>query len=110
MDASTAAHDAGRMAFEVHPLTADRFVYIAGTPYLRFDDFAHVVNPNRRATHCWCLSPRLSAPQRHAPGDPREDTMRALAAGEPAPGVVGTRTASPSRGAASARAARSRGS
>ena len=70
MDASTAAHDAGRMAFEVHPLTADRF-----------DDFAHVVNPNRRATHCWCLSPRLSAPQRHAPGDPREDTMRALAAG-----------------------------
>ena len=99
MDASTAAHDAGCMAFEVHPLTADRF-----------DDFAHVVNPNRRATHCWCLSPRLSAPQRHAPGDPREDTMRALAAGEPAPGVVGTRTASPSRGAASARAARSRGS
>ena len=99
MDASTAAHDAGRMAFEVHPLTADRF-----------DDFAHVVNPNRRATHCWCLSPRLSAPQRHAPGAPREDTMRALAAGEPAPGVVGTRTASPSRGAASARAARSRGS
>ena len=99
MDASTAAHDAGRMASEVHPLTADRF-----------DDFAHVVNPNRRATHCWCLSPRLSAPQRHAPGDPREDTMRALAAGEPAPGVVGTRTASPSRGAASARAARSRGS
>ena len=29
MDASTAAHDAGRMAFEVHPLTADRFLFRA---------------------------------------------------------------------------------
>ena len=25
----------------------------------RFDDFADVINPNRRATHCWCLSHRL---------------------------------------------------
>ena len=25
----------------------------------RFDDFADVINPNRRDTHCWCLSHRL---------------------------------------------------
>ena len=31
-----------------HPVTATRF-----------DDFADVINPNRRDTHCWCLSHRL---------------------------------------------------
>ena len=38
------------MTFQSHPLTPDRFA-----------DFADVVNPNRRATHCWCLSHRLQA-------------------------------------------------
>ena len=32
-----------------HPVTSDRF-----------EDFADVINPNRRATHCWCLSHRLA--------------------------------------------------
>lgn len=64
------------MAFEVHPLTLERF-----------DDFADVVNPNRRSTHCWCLSHRLSAPQMRELGETREDAMRALAARDVAPGV-----------------------
>ena len=34
--------------WETHPLTQ-----------ARFEDFADVINPNRRATHCWCLSHRL---------------------------------------------------
>lgn len=66
------------MALEVHPLTPDRF-----------DDFADVVNPNRRSTHCWCLSHRLSAPQMRELGETREDAMRALAARPIAPGLVG---------------------
>ncbi len=67
------------MAFETHPLTSDRF-----------DDFADVVNPNRRATHCWCLSHRLQAKQIEELGDgSREKAMRTLCSREPAPGVVG---------------------
>ena len=38
------------MSWESHPLTPERF-----------EDFADVINPNRRATHCWCLSHRLRA-------------------------------------------------
>ena len=26
----------------------------------RFEDFADVINENRRPTHCWCLSHRLT--------------------------------------------------
>lgn len=66
------------MAFEVQPLTVERF-----------DDFAEIVNPNRRATHCWCLSHRLAAADMRELGDSREDVMRALAAREVAPGIVG---------------------
>lgn len=29
-------------SWETHPVTPDRF-----------EDFADVINPNRRATHCW---------------------------------------------------------
>lgn len=55
--------------WEPHPLTP-----------ARFEDFADVVNPNRRATHCWCLSHRISAKDIEALGDgSREDAMRALA-------------------------------
>lgn len=65
------------MALTTHPVTPDRF-----------DDFADVVNPNRRSTHCWCLSHRLSAPEiaEHAT---REDAARALGHREHPPGVVG---------------------
>ncbi|WP_110205291.1 GNAT family N-acetyltransferase [Nocardioides daejeonensis] len=63
------------MSFEVHPLTPDRF-----------EDFADILNPNRRSTHCWCLSHRLAAGDI---GGSREETMRRLAEGEHAPGVVG---------------------
>lgn len=66
------------MTFEVRPLTLERF-----------DDFADVINPNRRDTHCWCLSHRLSAPRMRELGETREDAMRALAAGPVAPGLVG---------------------
>lgn len=67
------------MAFEVHPLTPDRF-----------DDFADVVNPNRRASHCWCLSHRLPLRDIEAlGGGSRERAMRGLTEREHAPGVVG---------------------
>lgn len=64
--------------FEVRPLTTGNF-----------DDFAEVVNPNRRSTHCWCLSHRLAAADMRELGETREDVMRALAARDVAPGVVG---------------------
>ncbi len=38
------------MTWHTHPVTPDRF-----------EDFADVVDPNRRATHCWCVSHRLRA-------------------------------------------------
>lgn len=66
------------MAFETHPLTP-----------ARFDDFADVVNPNRRANHCWCLSHRVGAAEIASLGDTREDAMRALCARRVRPGVVG---------------------
>lgn len=59
------------VAWATHPLTAERF-----------DDFADVVNPNRRATHCWCLSHRLRVREIDALGDgSREAAARALASG-----------------------------
>lgn len=66
------------MEFEVHPLTS-----------ARFEEFADVVNPNRRSTHCWCLSHRLAAAQMRELGETREDAMRALASRDQAPGVIG---------------------
>ena len=67
------------MAFEVHPLTPDRF-----------DDFADVVNPNRRSTHCWCLSHRLPVKEIEAlGGGDRERAMRCLTERTNPPGVVG---------------------
>lgn len=66
------------MTWETRPLTPDRF-----------DDFADVVNPNRRATHCWCLSHRLRAKdiEELGHGD-REQAMRRLSEREHPPGVV----------------------
>lgn len=67
------------MAFDVRPLTPDRF-----------EDFADVVNPNRRSTHCWCLSHRLPAREIDELGDgSREQAMRCLVERDVAPGVIG---------------------
>lgn len=67
------------MGFATHPLTPRRF-----------DDLATVINPNRRATHCWCLSHRVSPSTIEELGDgDREQTMRALSARRTRPGVIG---------------------
>ena len=64
--------------WETHPVTPDRF-----------EDFADVINPNRRATHCWCLSHRLQARDIEELGHgSREQAMRALCEREHPPGVV----------------------
>lgn len=66
------------MTWQTHPVTTDRF-----------EDFADVVNPNRRATHCWCLSHRLPQKQiAELGGDSREQAMRRLCAADPPPGVL----------------------
>jgi GNAT superfamily N-acetyltransferase len=68
----------GGMTWETFPLTPDRF-----------EDFADVINPNRRTTHCWCLSHRLRARdiEELGKGD-REQAMRRLCERENPPGVV----------------------
>ncbi len=64
--------------WETHPVTPDRF-----------EDFADVINPNRRATHCWCLSHRLRQREVEAlGGGDREQAMRRLCEREHPPGVV----------------------
>ncbi len=67
--------------WETHPVTPDRF-----------EDFADVINKNRRQTHCWCLSHRLTAAEIAElggdGGDQREQAMRALCVREHLPGVV----------------------
>lgn len=66
------------MTWETHPVTPDRF-----------EDFADVINPNRRASHCWCLSHRLPAGEIEALGEgSRERAARALCHRERPPGVV----------------------
>lgn len=66
------------MAFATHPLTP-----------ARFEDFADVINPRRRATHCWCLSHRVGAKEiEELGGGDREEAMRALARRRSRPGVV----------------------
>ena len=66
------------MAWDVHPVTPDRF-----------DEFADIVNPNRRADACWCLSHRLGAREiEELGGGSRELAMRRLCAREDPPGVV----------------------
>lgn len=55
----------------------------------RFDDFADVINPRRRTTHCWCLSPRLGTREiDELGGGDRESAMRALCVRDLPPGVV----------------------
>jgi GNAT superfamily N-acetyltransferase len=65
-------------SWETHPVTPDRF-----------EDFADVINPNRRATHCWCLSHRVNAGEIESlGGGSREAAMRALCERKNPPGVV----------------------
>ncbi len=55
----------------------------------RFADFADVINPNRRATHCWCVTHRLGAAELADLGDgDRERAMRALTRRPIPPGVI----------------------
>ena len=66
------------MTWQTHPVTANRF-----------EDFADVINPNRRASHCWCLSHRLRARDiEELGGGDRERAMRRLCEREDPPGVV----------------------
>jgi GNAT superfamily N-acetyltransferase len=69
------------MAWETHPVTPDRF-----------EDFADVINKNRRENHCWCLSHRLQAKEIAELGgsgpNQRETAMRRLCEREHPPGVV----------------------
>jgi GNAT superfamily N-acetyltransferase len=67
------------MAFDTRPVTPDRVA-----------DFAAVANPNRRPSHCWCLSHRLSAREiTELGGGSREAAFRALCHRENPPGVIG---------------------
>jgi GNAT superfamily N-acetyltransferase len=67
------------MAFDTRPVTPDRV-----------DDFVRVANPNRRASHCWCLSHRLGAREVSDLGDgSREVAFRALCGRANPPGVIG---------------------
>jgi GNAT superfamily N-acetyltransferase len=62
----------------------------------RFEDFADVVNRNRRANHCWCLSHRLQAGEiEQLGGGSREQAMRRLCEREHPPGVVTYRDGEP---------------
>ncbi|MGJ0119645.1 N-acetyltransferase family protein [Williamsia sp. MIQD14] len=73
------------MTSETHPVTPDRF-----------EDFADVINPNRRANHCWCLSHRLRLREIEELGEgSREQAMRRLAERDHPPGVVAYRDGIP---------------
>ncbi|MGU3292556.1 N-acetyltransferase family protein [Williamsia sp. M5A3_1d] len=73
------------MTWETHPVTPDRF-----------DDFADVINPNRRANHCWCLSHRIKLREIEELGEgSREQAMRRLTEREHPPGVVAYRDGLP---------------
>jgi GNAT superfamily N-acetyltransferase len=75
---SVACDGLSAMSWETHPVTPDRF-----------EDFADVVNPNRRETHCWCVTHRLRQQEiTELGGGSREQAMRALCARENPPGVV----------------------
>lgn len=62
----------------------------------RFEDFADIVNPNRRREACWCLSHRLRAKDIEELGEgDRETAMRRLAARRRRPGVITYRDGEP---------------
>lgn len=67
--------------WETRPVTPDRF-----------EDFADVINKNRRPKHCWCLSHRLTRKEVEELGGTgttaREKAMRALCERHHPPGIV----------------------
>ena len=68
----------GWVSWQTHPVTPERF-----------EDFADVVNPNRREDHCWCVTPRLRARDVvELGGGDRQRAMRALCHRTHPPGVV----------------------
>ena len=73
--------------WETHPLTQ-----------ARFEDFADVINPNRRATHCWCLSHRLRTKDIEELGPSREEAMRRLSRRGSSPIATGCRSAGATSG------------
>ena len=77
-----------QQTWETHPVTPNRF-----------EDFADVINPTRRAYSCWCLSHRLPVADICELGgdgpDGRELAMRALCEREHPPGVVTYRNGTP---------------
>jgi GNAT superfamily N-acetyltransferase len=81
MTSQAADETSNAAVWETHPVTPDRF-----------EDFADVINKNRRPTHCWCLSHRLQAKEIEGLGgtgeDARERAMRSLCEREHPPGVV----------------------
>jgi len=68
-------------SWETHPVTPDRF-----------EHFADIINPNRRADSCWCLSHRLGLKEIRELGgdgpDGRERAMRARCERDHPPVVV----------------------
>ena len=83
--ATTRPVDPASDVWSVHPVTPDRV-----------DDFVAVTNPNRRATHCWCLSHRLTAGEIDTLGHgSRETAFRALCERPNPPGVIGYRDGIP---------------
>jgi GNAT superfamily N-acetyltransferase len=73
------------MTWETHPLTPERF-----------DDFADVINRNRRPNHCWCTTHRLQAAEvERLGGGSRERAMRALCDRDDRPGVITYRDGEP---------------
>ncbi len=75
---SSTEKDEDGVTWETHPVTPDRF-----------EDFADVINPNRRKDSCWCLSHRVRQADIRELGDgDREATMRALCEQPLPPGVV----------------------
>ncbi len=78
MAATQATVDRVDATWTTHPVTPERF-----------EDFADVINPNRRETHCWCLAHRLRLKEiEELGGGSREQAMRSLCTGEHPPGVV----------------------
>lgn len=71
--------------WQTHPVTPENF-----------EDFADVINPTRRDTHCWCLSHRLGVKDiEELGGGNRETAMRRLCERENPPGVITYRDGEP---------------
>lgn len=78
MSTTAATQATEESVWETHPVTP-----------ARFEDFADVINANRRDKHCWCLSHRLRAPEiEELGGGDRQEAMHRLTERENPPGVI----------------------